>query len=231
MIVKVTEVGRAVRKPTKMKFSFTLCAIDEKNFYESIGTLSAKVNEVLKKIDNLFKIKEKEYTLTKGGIYSKKLIAPFNKNDPQPEKDRIKGYKSSIFIEIVSELDVYTLVSLINTVSNDIEHFECGNYNFFLAKEDYISAYKEAVRNAIETGYKKACLIKSIEGKDGVTLENVSFMSTLGYFGADKKGKFAGDYTNISADDKVSLISENIVVNDCIVTESVCMKFSVGNLQ
>ena len=159
------------------------------------------------------------------------MIAPFNKNDPQPEKVRVKGYKSSIFIEIVSELDVYTLVSLINTVSNDIEHFECGNYNFFLDEEDYISAYKEAVSNAIETGYKKACLIKSIEGKDGVTLENVSYTSPSGYFGADKKGKFAGDYANISADDKVSLIRENIVVNDCTVTESVCMEFSVGNME
>lgn len=56
-------------------------------------------------------------------------------------------------------------------------------------------------------------------------------MNNSGYFGVGKKGKFAGDYSNISADDKVSLISENIVVNDCIVTESVCMEFSVGNLQ
>lgn len=214
-----------------MKFSFTLCATDDRNFYESVVSLSAKVDEVLEKIDNLFKIKEEKYILTKGGIYSKKLIAPFNKNNPQPEKDEVRGYKSSIFIEIVSELNVYTLISLVNMVSNDIEHFECGNYNFFLSEEDYISAYTEAVRNAIETGYKKACLIKSIEGKDGVTLENVSYISPSGYFGTDKKGKFAGDYINISADDKVSLIKENIAVNDCIVTESVCMEFSVGNIK
>ena len=120
------------------------------------------------------------------------MIAPFNKNDPQPEKDRVKGYKSSIFIEIVSELDVYTLVFLINTVSKDIEHFECGNYNFFLAEEDYISAYKEAVRNALETGYKKACLIRSIEGKDDVSLENVSYMNNSGYFGVGKKREVCG---------------------------------------